>query len=75
MESSHNVRMGVWAEAFNEYRRKNCDDKGTSTKKNLIVGQQIALKSLSRKIARLELLSRLTRQWLKITSPRTGLQM
>ena len=56
VESSHTVRMWVWTETFNEYRRRHCDDKGGPLKKNLTIGQQIALKSLGRKIARLELL-------------------
>ena len=56
VESSHTVRMGVWTETFNDYRRRHCDDKGAPLKKNLTIGQQITLKSLGRKIARLELL-------------------
>ena len=56
LEAERNTRVGAWRKAFSDYKASNCDEKGSQVKKNLTLDQQLGLKSLSRKVARMELL-------------------
>ena len=56
VEASHAVRVGVWVDTFAKYRRLHCKEDGTPKKTNLSAGQELALKSLARKVARLEVI-------------------
>ena len=56
LEVERNTRVGTWRKASKDYAKENCDSKGSQLKKNLTVNQMLGLKSLSRKVARLELL-------------------
>ena len=56
VEASHTVRMGVWTDVFSRYRKTHCNEEGVPARSNLTVDQQLALKSLGKKIAKLELI-------------------
>ena len=55
-EATANTRMRTWQRTFENYRMKICKDDGTQVQSNLSVGQQLALNTLSKKIACLEVL-------------------
>ena len=55
MEAMFNTRMGVWQGVHDRYKSKHCNESGEQTKSNLTPNQVLALKSLQRKVSRLEL--------------------
>ena len=54
VEAEYNMRGAVWKKEFDEYRAKYCDETGNPKERNLSRSQSIGLKSLSRKVAKLE---------------------
>ena len=56
VEASHNTRMDVWMQNFKKFRMNHCKDDGEQSKINLSIAHQVALKSLGRKVAKLELI-------------------
>ena len=56
VEAENNVRIKVWSDSFNSYRMRNCKVSGEQSKSNLTLSQQLGLKSITKKIAKLELL-------------------
>ena len=55
IEAGHNTRVGLWQEIFLKIRKKMCDESGRQKKRNLTPGQELALKSLGRKVAKVEI--------------------
>ena len=55
-EAASNTRMGAWQKALENHRKKFCREDGTQVQSNLSNGQQLALKKLSKRIAKLEIL-------------------
>ena len=56
VEAQYSTRIGVWQAAYNAYRTQHCKESGEQTRSNLTSSQQIGLKTLSRKVARMEVL-------------------
>ena len=56
VEAEYSMRSSVWQKEFLAYKSENCDPTGKQKTTNLNRSQEIGLKSLSRKIAKLELL-------------------
>ena len=56
VEAEFTTRIGTWQGAFNMFRKENCRDNGTQVKSNLSVSQQIGLKSLAKKVAKIEVI-------------------
>ena len=54
VEAENTTRLGVWDKQFARYVLENCDKDGDQRALNLSRSQTIGLKSLSRKVARLE---------------------
>ena len=55
VEAAHNTRVGLWQEAFAKVRKKLCDKAGRQRRRNLTSDQEVALKSLSKKVAKNEI--------------------
>ena len=56
VEAELNTRMGAWVKLFMDFRKSRCDENGVQNESNLTPGQMLGLKSLSQKVARLELI-------------------
>ena len=56
IEASHNTRMGVWLSEFGKFKARNCNEAGEQKLTNLSNSQQLALKSLGKKVAKLEVI-------------------
>ena len=55
VEAGHNTRMGVWQKVFSDYRKENCSKKGEQNISNLSLSHQLALKSLGKRVAKVEI--------------------
>ena len=55
LEAMHSTRMGVWREVHDKYMKEHCNKSGEQLQPNITPSQQLALKSLQRKVARMEL--------------------
>ena len=56
VEAENSTRMQVWDKAFNDFATENCDKDGEQKTSNLTRNQKLALKTLSRKVAKLEVI-------------------
>ena len=56
VEAGHNTRLGIWNEVFAKVKMKLCDKEGRQKKRNLTLGQELALKSLDHKVAKVEIM-------------------
>ena len=56
MEAKYNTRIDTWQKQFLKYRCLHCDEKGNQKQNNLSLSQQLGLKSLARRTAKLELM-------------------
>ena len=56
VEAEYSARLSAWQRAFMSFKDRECRDDGTQMKSNLSVNQQIALKSLSKKVAKVEVI-------------------
>ena len=54
IEAEYNTRNMLWLKEFNNFRQKFCDEEGNQTTSNLSLGQTLGLKSLSKKVSKLE---------------------
>ena len=56
VEAEYNLRSSMWQREFLRFRNENCDKSGRQKTTNLSRSQELGLRSLSRRIAKLELL-------------------
>ena len=56
VEAEYNTRLHTWQKEFMIHRMSQCDENGALRANNLTVRQQLGLKSLTRKVARMELM-------------------
>ena len=56
VEAENSTRMQVWDKAFRDFANENCDKEGKQNTSNLSRNQKLSLKTLSRKVAKLEVL-------------------
>ena len=54
IEAEFSTRLSVWQKAFMSYRDKHCDEEGVQSMSNLSPNQMVGLKTLSRKVSKLE---------------------
>ena len=55
VEAGHCARMEVWQREFGKYMKNNCNNKGEQNESNLTITQQLALKRLSRRVSKNEI--------------------
>ena len=56
VEAEYNARVGVWSNTFKKFKNINCREDGTQNKTNLTLNQVLGLRTLSRKVAKLEII-------------------
>ena len=56
VEAENNTRVGVWITAFKEHKENHCKEDGGQKVVNLMRSQELGLKSIARKVARLEMI-------------------
>ena len=56
VEAEYNTRIDTWQKQFLKYRSQHCDENGNQKQNNLTISQQLGLKSLARRVAKLELM-------------------
>ena len=54
VEAEHHMRAATWQKEFDKYRGKHCDKLGNQVESNLTRQQRLGLKSLGRKVAKVE---------------------
>ena len=55
VEAENSTRIGVWDKTFALFMKDNCKDDGTQLKSNLSRSQTLGLRSLSRRVAKVEI--------------------
>ena len=53
-EAEHNMRGATWFKQFNDFKTENCDKKGNQRVSNLTRRQEVGLKTLKKKVSKLE---------------------
>ena len=56
VEAEHSTRMDVWDKTFAKYMAAHCKESGEQVESNLSRGQALGLKSLLRKVSKLEII-------------------
>ena len=56
LEAEYNLRVSMWQREYEKYMTEECDDKGVQKQLNLTRSQAMVLKTLSRKVAKLEVI-------------------
>ena len=56
VEAEYSTRQGVWEREFTKYMDNNCNKDGSQKSSNLSRSQSLGLKTLSQKVARLEVI-------------------
>ena len=56
VEAEYQTRMDIWDKTFARYRSTNCDEKGDQLVSNLSKNQALGLKTLQKKVAKLEVI-------------------
>ena len=55
VESGLNTRMDIWRRVYGQHMKEECNAKGEQFKSNLTLSQQLALKSLGKKVSKVEI--------------------
>ena len=55
VEAGLNTRMYIWQRVHDQHMEKECNNKGEQLKSNLTITQQLALKSLGKKVSKVEI--------------------
>ena len=56
VEAEYSTRLGVWHSAFSEFKKTHCRENGDQVRSNLSAAQQLGLKSLGKRVAKLEII-------------------
>ena len=55
-EAGHNTQVGIWQDVFGRIMKKICNKDGRQSKRNLMPGQEKALKSLGKRVSKAEII-------------------